>query len=347
MLMQNHHFPHHHLLRTVPLFTVLALTCLVLYETSTPPFFFPQSISSFSLNHAKSSTTPESNHTGKGELSLSQVLERAAMPDKTVIITTLNEAWIEPESIFDLFLKSFRIGNQTLGLLKHLVVVALDKKAFDHCVGALHLNCYYLTTEGVDFSGETNFNSWNYFSMMWRRIDFLWSVLEMGYNFVFTDADIMWLRDPFPHFYPDTKFQISCDYFWGDPSDLKNSPNGGFNYVKSSNETIKFYKFWYESRLRYPKKHDQYVLDQIKYKPFIREIGLEMKFLDTAYFGGFCAPSKDMNLACTMHANCCAGLGNKIHDLEILLEDWKSYLSLPENVRKSQTPSWSVPQSCG
>lgn len=108
------------------------------------------------------------------------------MPDKTVIITTLNEAWIEPDSIFDLFLKSFRIGNQTLGLLKHLVVVALDKKAFDHCLGTLHLNCYYLTTEGVDFSGETNFNTWNYFSMMWRRIDFLRSVLEMGYNFVFT-----------------------------------------------------------------------------------------------------------------------------------------------------------------
>lgn len=161
------------------------------------------------------------------------------------------------------------------------------------------------------------------------------------------DADIMWLRNPFPHFYSDTDFQISCDRYEGNPSDMKNAPNGGFNYVKSSTRTIKFYKFWYKSRERYPGNHDQDVLNNIKYDPFIKKIGLEIKFLDTAYFGGFCEPSKDLNLVCTMHANCCAGLDNKIHDLKILLDDWRNYLSLPETVRKAQPPSWSVPQSCG
>lgn len=87
------------------------------------------------------------------------------------------------------------------------------------------------------------------------------------------------------------------------PSDLNNAPNGGFNYAKSSNQTIEFYKFWYKSRQLYPRKHDQDVLNKIKYKPFLREIGSEIKFLDTAYFGGFCQPSKDLNLVCTMHAN--------------------------------------------
>lgn len=308
---------------------------------------------------------------------MDQVLKRASMRDRTVILTTLNEAWIEPDSIFDLFLQSFRIGNNTLGLLKHLVVVALDKKAYDYCSSTLHLNCYNLTTEDVDFSGEAHFMTPDYLKMMWRRIDFLRSVLQMGYNFVFTvqpylpslitssyhliplfpdsknrllwlqDADIMWLRNPFPHFYTDTDFQISCDSFRGNPSDLNNAPNGGFNYVKSSNKTIKFYKFWYESRQRYPRKHDQDVLNEIKFDPYVREIGLEMKFLDTAYFGGFCEPSKDLNLACTMHANCCAGLDNKIHDLKILLQDWGNYLSLQQSVRREKPPSWSVPQSCG
>lgn len=162
------------------------------------------------------------------------------------------------------------------------------------------------------------------------------------------DADIMWLRNPFPHFYSDADFQISCDRYKGNPSDMKNAPNGGFYYVKSSTRTIKFYKFWYESRKHYPGNHDQDVLNKIKYDPLIKEMGLEIKFLDTAYFGGFCQPSKDLNLVCTMHANCCAGLDNKIHDLKILLHDWRNYLSLPETaVRKGQPPSWSVPQSCG
>lgn len=122
---------------------------------------------------------------GKEELGLDQVLKRAAMPDRTVIVTTLNEAWIETDSIFDLFLKSFSVGNQTLELLKHLVVVALDKKAFDYCL-TQHLNCYSLTTKDIDLSGEADFMSPVYLKMMWRRIDFLRRILEMGYNFVFT-----------------------------------------------------------------------------------------------------------------------------------------------------------------
>ncbi|KAK6158612.1 hypothetical protein DH2020_005926 [Rehmannia glutinosa] len=308
-----------HLLRALLLFTMVSVACLVIFQTSS---------------------------SGNENLGLKQILKRAAMPDKTVIITTLNEAWIEPNSIFDLFLESFKIGNQTLWLLKHLVVVALDQRAFDHCLKT-HLHCYFLTTEGVNFSEEAHFMTPDYLKMMWTRIDFLRIVLERGYNFVFTDADIMWLRNPFPHFYSDTNFQISCDSFGGNPSDLNNAPNGGFNYVKSSNKTIEFYKFWYKSREYYPGKHDQDVLNKIKYDPFVRDIGLGIKFLDTVYFGGFCQPSKDLNLVCTMHANCCAGLDNKIHDLRILLDDWKNYLSLQEDVRKTETPSWSVPQSCG
>lgn len=123
-------------------------------------------------------------------LVLDQVLKRASMPDKTVILTTLNEAWIEPDSIFDLFRKSFSIGNQTLGLLRHLVVIALDKKAYDYCSSTLHLNCYYLTTEDVDLSGEAHFMTPGYLKIVWRKIDFLRRVLEMGYNFVFTVLSI-------------------------------------------------------------------------------------------------------------------------------------------------------------
>ncbi|KAK4389076.1 hypothetical protein Sango_2244600 [Sesamum angolense] len=305
-----------HRLRTVLMFTTITLACLVLYQASESPFrFLPGSIHSFALSSANNFS-----NSGKKELGLKHVLKKAAMPDKTVIITTLNEAWIEPDSIFDLFLESFRIGNETSQLLKHLVVVALDQNAFDHCLRT-HLNCYFLTTEDINFSDEAHFMTPSYLKMMWRRIDFLRTVLETGYNFVFT--------------------------LWGNPTELNNAPNGGFNYVKSSTQTIEFYKFWYEVREFYPRKHDQDVLNKIKYNPFTRDIGLEIKFLDTAYFGGFCQPSKDLNLVCTMHANCCAGLDNKIHDLKILLEDWRNYLSLPENVRKTQPPSWSVPQSCG
>jgi hypothetical protein len=121
----------------------------------------------------------------QAKVELDRVLRNASMEDSTVILTTLNEAWAEPSSMFDLFLESFRIGNGTQRLLNHLVVICLDRKAYARCL-ALHSNCYYLDSKGANFSREAFFMTPTYLEMMWDRIDLLASILEMGYNFVFT-----------------------------------------------------------------------------------------------------------------------------------------------------------------
>ncbi|CAA0831912.1 Nucleotide-diphospho-sugar transferase family protein [Striga hermonthica] len=279
---------------------------------------------------------------------LEDTLRKAVMKDnKTVIMTTLNAAWTQPNSIFDLFIESFKIGNGTEKLLRHVVVATLDQKAHSRCLKARFLHCYALTTQGVDFSGEAFFMSEDYLKMMWRRIDFLTTVLQMGFDFVFTDADVMWLRDPFKKFYQDVDFQIACHYYSFNSTDRNNLPNGGFNYVRSNNRTVRFYKFWYESRERFPGQHDQDVLNIIKFDPFIQDIGLGIRFLDTAYFGGFCEPSEDLDLVVTMHANCCFGLGNKVHDIRMVIDDWKKYLSLSSSGRNLSNRSWTVPRICG
>jgi len=118
-------------------------------------------------------------------ISFREVLENASTENRTVIVTTLNQAWAEPNSLFDLFLESFRIGQGTKKLLQHVVVVCLDSKAFARC-SQLHPNCYYLKTTGTDFSGQKLFATPDYLKMMWRRIELLTQVLEMGYNFIFT-----------------------------------------------------------------------------------------------------------------------------------------------------------------
>ncbi|KAF9626316.1 hypothetical protein IFM89_032165 [Coptis chinensis] len=276
------------------------------------------------------------------EVRLDRVLKEASMDDGIVILTTLNEAWAASDSIIDLFLESFRIGNQTHRLLKHLVIIALDWKAYIRCLG-LHTHCFALTTEGLDFSKEAYFMTPDYVKMMWRRIDFLRSVLEMGYNFVFMKADVMWFRDPFPRYYLDADFQIACDHFMGNSFDLNNKPNGGFNYVKSNNRTIAFYKYWYSSRENEPGYHDPDVLNMIKFDPFITEIELTMIFLNTAYFGGLGEPSKSLNQVCTMHANCCYNMDSKLHDLRIMLEDWRKFMTLPPSVKRASLSFWRIP----
>ncbi|XP_071730491.1 uncharacterized protein At4g15970-like [Rutidosis leptorrhynchoides] len=336
----NHH--HQQLFKQTPkmviVFATVALSCLLLFHYINLPF-------SGDYNHFSGVKHDENSDINLGELK--NILENATMSKRTVIITTLNDAWAEPDSMFDLLLESFRIGNQTKRFLKHLVVVTLDQKAYARCL-KLHPHCYNLNTPGIDFSGEAYFMAADYLKMMWRRIYFLRNVLDLGYSFVFTDADLMWFRDPFTQFHKDADFQIACDYFNGNPTDLKNLPNGGFNYVKSNDKTIKFYKFWYNSRLTYPGLHDQDVFNKIKFNPFIKKVGLRIRFLDTAYFGGFCQPSKDLNKVCTMHANCCVGLENKVHDLGIMLDDWRNYMKSAVNQTTMYRfkGSWRVPQLC-
>ncbi|KAJ6677207.1 EXPRESSED PROTEIN-RELATED [Salix viminalis] len=223
----------------------------------------------------------------KFDVELERVLNKASMKGKTVILTTLNDAWAEPGSVFDLFLESFQIGIETKKLLNNLVIISMDQKAHDRCL-AIHPHCYALKTEGLVSSTEAPFMSEDYLKMMWRRIEFLNTVLQMGYSFVFTDADIMWLRNPFPRFYPQVDFQIACDKYYGNPEDKNNRPNGGFTYVRSNPRTILFYRFWFMSRKTYPGKHDQDVLNKIKKDRVLQKIELSMRFLDTAYFGGFC-----------------------------------------------------------
>ncbi|XP_057444548.1 uncharacterized protein At4g15970-like [Lotus japonicus] len=276
---------------------------------------------------------------------LESVLRNACMKDKTVIVTNLNNAWAEPGSIFDLFLESFRVGNQTKKLLNHLVVITWDQKAYTRCL-SLHKHCYQIETKGDNFTSEAFFMTPTYLHMVWRKIEVLGSILQMGYNFVFTDNDIMWLRDPFIQFYKDTDIQISCDSFNGNSYDMKNFPNSGFHYVKSNDRTIWFYKLWFNSRETYPKLHDQDVLNKIKRDPLVSKKKLKIRFLSTNYFGGFCEPSKDFKKVSTMHANCCVGVENKVNDLRILIEDWRKYMALSEDERNISQPSWSVPQSC-
>ncbi|KAF8780481.1 hypothetical protein HU200_001606 [Digitaria exilis] len=274
---------------------------------------------------------------------LERVLRAAAMANDTVILTTLNSAWSEPGSVLDVFLESFRTGESTRELLDHLVIVSLDTTAHARC-RQVHRHCFALLTDGVDFSGHKNFMSDGYLKMMWRRIDFLGQVLEKGFSFIFTDTDIVWFRNPLPHFYPDGDFQIACDHFTGDPNDLSNAPNGGFAYVRSNTETIEFYRFWYEAREKHPGLHDQDVLNSIKRDSYVAELGVKIKFLSTELFGGLCEPSRNMSRVCTMHANCCVGLGRKISDLNAMLQDWRRFMALPREEKHSV--SWTVPRNC-
>ncbi|KAJ0969193.1 hypothetical protein J5N97_022070 [Dioscorea zingiberensis] len=246
--------------------------------------------------------------------------------------------------MLELFMESLRIGEATEHLLRHVVVVAMDLRAFERCKSVnAGQYCFLLQTRGVDFSADKKFMTGDFLKMMWNRIDFLRLVLDLGYSFIFTDVDVMWLRNPISKFPGDGHMTISCDRYNGNPWDKKNRANTGFLYVKSNAFTIEFYKYWYMARVLYPGLNDQHVFYKIKNNPFVQELGIQINYLDTAYFGGFCQPSEDVRKVCTMHANCCVGVENKLNDLRVLVEDWRMYRNGSVEVGGFK---WRVPRKC-
>lgn len=301
--------------------------------------FPPKSFFSFQIN-------PSS---GIAKKELEEALKGASMEEKTVIITVINKAYVEPHngeypSMFDLFLEGFWEGEGTRVLLEHLLVVTVDQTAYERCKFR-RLHCFRLVTGDVDFAGEKIYMSEEFIKMMWRRTRFLMEVLKLGYNFIFTDTDVMWLRNPFLMLNKSKKLdlQISSDWFNGDPFSNSNSINTGFYYVKSNRKTIPLFEIWYAMR-RYSKgMKEQDVLAKLLRKGVNKELGLRIKFLNTLHFGGFCSNSKDVKLVVTVHANCCRSIEAKVADLKNVLMDWKRFKEghVAENSFK-----WSKHISC-
>ncbi|CAD6235312.1 unnamed protein product [Miscanthus lutarioriparius] len=264
---------------------------------------------------------------------LAELLPRVAMDDRTVIITSVNEAWAQPGSLMDLYLDSFKNGEDTAHLLNHLVVVVLDARGFDRCK-AVHPHCYHLNATSVDMSSAKRFMSPDYLELVWTKLVFQQR-----------DCDMVWFRNPFRHFPVYADMSCSSDDFKPSRAPLDNPLNTGLYYMKSTNRTIEMMKYWRAARERFPRKHDQAVFVKIRHE-LIGKLLVRIEPLDTVYYGGFCEYHDDPEKVCTIHADCCVGVDNKVHDLKDFAADWKNYTSLAPEARQKGAFKWTYPTRC-
>ncbi|XP_010460914.1 PREDICTED: uncharacterized protein LOC104741708 [Camelina sativa] len=135
--------------------TVLLSLAVYYLASLVQPLPLPlQQISSFSafvppVIAAKQRLYDTDNIEAEDRRNLARVLREAATKEKTVIVTIMNQAWAEPDTMFDVFLEGFRIGIGTERLLRHVVVVCLDDKAYTRCLEVLPRRCFFLKTYGA------------------------------------------------------------------------------------------------------------------------------------------------------------------------------------------------------
>ncbi|KAK6912986.1 Nucleotide-diphospho-sugar transferase [Dillenia turbinata] len=267
-------------------------------------------------------------------IELAEVLRRASTESSTVVLTIVNSTWAKPDSVLDLFLQSFQIGYHTKGFLNHLVIVTTDEPAFSYCK-SIHQYCFDLTKE---------FPNSNYKMLSRRKTTLFRQVLHLGYNLIFTDADVMWFRSPLTHFVSGGDITTSCNYYTDGAGNRIERADGGIRFVWSKEKSVYFYQYADVMTHLYPNLDEQTIFEST-----IREMGdMRVEYVDTDYFGGFCQPSKDISKVCTMQANCCENTEKKVHNLSLLLDEWKNYTALsPERREAAESSfSWKAPKKC-
>lgn len=87
-------------------------------------------------------------------------------------------------------LLSFRHWSHLMSINELGSVANLLKEWFGNRCKSLHPHCYLLRTEGTDYSKAQPFMSKDYLDMMWLRHKFQLSILELGFNFLFTVINV-------------------------------------------------------------------------------------------------------------------------------------------------------------
>ncbi|CAL5370262.1 unnamed protein product [Camellia sinensis] len=149
------------------------------------------------------------------------------------------------------------------------------------------------------------------------------------------DADVMWFRNPFPHFHSGAEIITASDPCADNQQSKTNRADGGFFYLKSNAITVEFFKYWKTKRVLHPNSSDQLIFETIKDDMIGKMLGLRIIYLDTDYFGSFCQSNKDMSKLCTMHAKCYDSIDRKVHHLKDILDVWRNS-TLPSSGERKQ-----------
>lgn len=146
--------------------------------------------------------------------SLGEVVESIAGPDRTVILSTVTFNYVD-------FLENWYTTVDRLGYGGKVVFVADDEKAYWYLkkkwprqvVSAAQMRerGESEATEGLSGDVTSSFDSPFFNSVVGRRPAHFLSLLRLNVSFLYSDIDIVLLKDPFPYFKGDFDLLVQED----------------------------------------------------------------------------------------------------------------------------------------
>ncbi|XP_048435287.1 uncharacterized protein At4g15970-like [Pyrus x bretschneideri] len=153
----------------------------------------------------------------------------------------------------------------------------------------------------------------------------------------------MWFRNPVTEFDSQKEVTIPCDV---DSENAGNEQDRGIFFLKSDVISLEFFEYLNLVGILYPSIPLGSPCEIVTREEITKMLGMRVQIIDTAYFGGFCQPLKDYSEVYTMQANCCENIESKVHDLKLVLDDWRSITGRSANNSSGKSPSWRAPNRC-
>lgn len=159
----------------------------------------------------------------------------------------------------------------------------------------------------------------------------------------------MWLRNPLKELESNSKvgMSISCELYPMDGETFGVEGDGGFFHVIANDRNYEFIKYCNLKRVLYPDSQHQSLCKIVGKDNYVDLIGLRINYLSEVNFGRLCQPY-DLNQIYTIQTNCCENIDSKMHDLKLVLDDWRNFMELSANNATSKwSPlSWRAPPKC-
>lgn len=155
------------------------------------------------------------------------------MINKTKIVTCINDGYID-------FCKNWLKSVRNVGFQDQVLIFTLGKKSYDEmkktnvevrrCEDVFE-NLNHISEEFIEFGTE------NFCDITFLKIKVIKSVLEMGFDVLFSDSDVVFLKDDLLEIIKKTTEDVDCS-FQMERDARSDCVNSGFFYTKSNKRTI-------------------------------------------------------------------------------------------------------------
>ena len=128
-------------------------------------------------------------------------------------------------------------------VLSHVLVFAADEYS-QHAVEALNVASFYDRALGeLPEDAATTYGDKNFVRMMWLKVTSVYLVVATKANVLFQDADVVWLRDPLPHFHSKADPEVDAFFMDDGARSQRYTPfyaNTGFYFLRN-NDRVSFF----------------------------------------------------------------------------------------------------------